>query len=109
MSRSSRSLSIGAALGVLAGAAFALSALRAPSGYAAAYDWGGALSVALAILVIAAFLVSSHRLRPYGYGALLCSASLVLAFWVFLDAGTRAGARAWWGDEREAIPATQPR
>jgi hypothetical protein len=105
MAQGKRALFYGPILGMLLGVVFAYSALAAPAGYAAAYDWLGVLVLSMLTFIIALAMLPFRRLRVYSCGAALCSATAVLVFWAFFLAGSHAGLRSWWGEEKVSTPA----
>jgi len=99
----------GVTIGILLGMGLAYAGLRAPSGYAAAYAFGGAWVLSIAWMLVAGALVVFRRTRPFGYAAAACGASLLLAFYIAFWGGYKAGLYDWWGDNKVTIPATEPR
>ncbi|HKQ56537.1 MAG TPA: hypothetical protein VJY35_01600 [Candidatus Eisenbacteria bacterium] len=97
------------ALPAAAGVVFAWSALNAPHGYAAAYDFGGAWVVALTCAVIGGLLVLRKRWRPAGAAGLVAAVTLLLAFYVVYFTGYGLGLHAWKKTPRVTIPPTGSR
>jgi hypothetical protein len=103
-----RNVSWGGVLGIVIGTNLAYSALRAPSGYAAAYAQGGAWVLAAVGLVIGGPMLLLRRTRQWGKAATAAGVALLLAFYAGFALGSRAGLRAWWGEESVPIPSGGP-
>jgi hypothetical protein len=96
-------------VGVIIGLALAYAALGAPSGYAAAYSFGGAWLVATAGALVFLVTVPFRRTRRISYAAVACGASLLIIYYAAFLGGRGAGLYDWWGDEKIAIPPTEPK
>jgi hypothetical protein len=99
----------GASIGVLAGLWLAYSGLSAPSGYAAAYAFGGAWVLGLGAILVTGPLLLFRATRLIGWAGAACGASLILVFHLAFWSGHKAGLYDWWGDNPAPIPAQESR
>jgi len=91
------------------GAYLAYGGLSAPSGYVAAYAFGGAWVLAGITALGSLLLLPLKLTRRAGVLGLTAAAILLVSFYVIFLGGYRLGLYDWWGDRLVPIPEVEPK
>ncbi len=94
---------------IAVGTLFGYGALSAPSGYAAAYSFGGVWALSLATVLGAAVLLPLPRTRRAGLLGLGAALLLLGSFYAVFLVGRGLGLQDWWGDRPVPIPPVEPK